>query len=138
MNIINLTFGALFLGGAVGAPLGGYMLYGDIDYKSADSHFALACAVGAMNYLEHSEATQLLSHDCSCFGEETVKRLGPAERVTVATTLRTFMIEAKKSEFQDVPYETIMALPERAAVMQSPLGDPELMNWVSSACLRQS
>lgn len=138
MNIINLAVGAVFLGGVVGGPLGGYMLFGNIDYKSADSHLALACKFGAMNYLEHNEATQLLSHDCTCFGEETVNRLGPAERVKVATTLRTFMIEAKKQEFQDVSYEAIMSLPERTSVMQSPLGDPELLSWVSSACLRQS
>lgn len=138
MNIINLAVGAVFLGGVVGGPLGGYMLFGKIDYKSADSHLALACKFGAMNYLEHNEATQLLSHDCTCFGDETVKRLDPVQRVSVATTLRSFMIEAKKKEYQEVPYETIMSLPERDAVMQSPLGDPELLSWVSSACLRQS
>lgn len=138
MNVINFAVGAMFLGGAIGGPLGGFMLYGKIDYKSADSHLALACNVGAMNYLEHTEATQLLSHDCSCFGEETVKRLGPSERVYVATTLRTFMIEAKKGEFQDMPHEQIMSLPEHTAVLQSPLGNSELIEWVSSACLRRS
>lgn len=137
MNIINLAMGTLFLGGAIGAPLGGFMLYGDIDYKSADSHLSLACTAGAMNYLDHNEATQLLAHECSCFGQEAVKRLGPSERIEVATALRSFMIKAKIGEFKEEPIELMLTSPERDAVMQSPLGDNEFMSWIAGACLRR-
>jgi len=135
MNIINAMAGIAFLGAAVGGPIGGYLVLGPITYDNAASHLSLSCRMGAMNWLPNTESTQLLTHDCRCFGAEMVKRLEPSARLSETETMRNFMLKATIEGYRNTPYEQIMSMPETKALYQSPIADLRLLDWVSDACL---